>query len=169
MPRKAPMNKETVGERLSELALLPEEPCQRASFDREIALNGGALRAVITSLRSMARTLPENDSQSKLMVILSNEVTKAVVEIEKLREVQGVPPRFALVPLEATRGMINAAIDRPNVPDEEMYIGIYRAMVRAAVAESAHMRSSDGQLSQAASHSNNNHLKSRSRSQCSRS
>jgi hypothetical protein len=140
MPPKAPKSRETAGNKLSELALLPEDRHQRGIFDREVVLHEGALQAVVVSLWNMARTFPKHGSLANLLVILSNEVAKAGAEIEKLREAQRVPSGFALVPLEATRGMINAAIDRPNVPDEEMYIGIYRAMVRAAIAESAQGR-----------------------------
>jgi hypothetical protein len=140
MPRKAPKSKATAGDKLSELALLPEDPHQRDIFDREVPLHGGALQAVVASLRSMARTFPETGSLSNLIVILSNEVAKAATELDKTCLAPGIPPGFALAPLEATRRMINAAIDRPHVPDEELYIGVYRAMVRAAIAEIAQGR-----------------------------
>jgi len=140
MPRKAPKSKATAGDKLSDLALLPEDPHQREIFDREVAHYGGTPQAVVASLRSMARTFPETGSLSNLIVIFSNEVAKAATELDKTRQAPGIPQGFALVPLEATRRMINAAIDRPNVPDEELYIGVYRAMVRAAIVENAQGR-----------------------------
>ena len=40
--------------------------------------------------------------------------------------------KVAIVPLEPTPEMIEAAIDRRQGPDDEMYAPIYRAMVKAA-------------------------------------
>lgn len=56
---------------------MPEDPAERAWFDRRAKEHGGPLRYMAAALSAYSQGLPEHGSLSKALAVLSNEAAKA--------------------------------------------------------------------------------------------